>query len=544
MSRRFHLFGVYILALRILASYGWAYAAAWLRGGEWLERRIGVLNSRNARRIEAKVLQLEGLFLKIGQLVSILTNFIPEEFRSGLEAVQDRVPARPFGEVSQQIERELGAPLEDLFTAIDETPMASASLAQVHAAQLADGRRVAVKVQHAEIDEVARIDLRTMRRVLRLVSFFLRIRGLLGVYDEVRSMVLEELDFELEAGHIETIAAYFSENPSIVLPAVIRERTSRRVLTTTFIEGVKITHLRALEDLQADRGAVAEKVLRAYCDMIFDLGIFHADPHPGNLFVVPGGAVAFVDFGAVARLSPRMKDGIVRFLEAVLRRDTDKILAALRQLGFVSRRSDPELAERVLRYFQRRFLEDMTLESWNLQDVQADLQTKIETMADLRRLDVSFRELTALFEIPKDLVLLERTILLLLGLCTHLAPEMNPMRTVRPYVQDFLLGDRDWARLAANAVKDMAVTAITLPDELRRVLLRANRGELEVRSPDVRAGARALYRLGQQALFGILALGFAVLAYVAHLDGEAAWSTYALWASGGCGAGFVVSLLR
>ena len=519
---RFRLARAYGVTARVLASYLWLRLWRPLLPTATYERALVKCHQVSARRVERAILSLDGLFIKVGQLISILTNFLPEEFRGGLERLQDRIPARPLEQITRRIESELGAPPDELFARFEPTPIASASLAQVHEATMHDGRRVAVKVQHADIDEIVQLDLAIIRRILGVVQFFTGIRGLESYHSEVREMILEELDFRQEAANIRLIASHFATDAMVDLPPVIDTLSTGRVLTTEFVEGAKVTDLAALEAMGVDRARLAERILTAYCRMIFIDGVYHADPHPGNILVRQDGSVVFVDFGAVGRLSPAMKAGIPVFLEGVIRRDPVKITDALRRMGFVAHTTDTaDVAERVIDYFQRRFLDQLTVESWNLGDVQVDMRSKLETMADLRRLDVGFRQLTATFQVPKDWVLLERTLLLLLGLCTHLAPALNPMRTIQPYLEEFVLGrDRDWAALVRSAAKDMALSALTIPEALNRFLARANRGELEVRVMGLERSASLLYAAAHQLAFSVLATGAGIIAFLSHARGD------------------------
>jgi predicted unusual protein kinase regulating ubiquinone biosynthesis (AarF/ABC1/UbiB family) len=520
-SPRFRVARAYAVTLRVLGSYLWLRLWRPLLGPDVYQRALIDRHRRNAQRVERTILELNGLFIKVGQLISILTNFLPQEFRSGLERLQDQVPTRPFIQIVDRIRMEFGREPEELFAWFNPQPIASASLAQVHEALLKDGRRVAVKVQHADIEEIVRLDLTAIRRILGVVQLFTGVRGLESYHSEIREMILEELDFTREAAHITEISAHFSDDSMVGFPTVVREFSTDRILTTHFIEGTKVTDIAALESQGIDRTALAERILRAYCQMIFIDGVYHADPHPGNLLVRPDGGVVFVDFGAVGELSPDMKEGIPNFLEGVIRRDSAKITAALRRMGFVARAAEGgttgDVAERVIDYFQRRFLEDLTIESWSLSEVQVDMRTKLEAMADLRRLDISFRDLTATFEVPKDWVLLERTLLLLLGLCTHLDPGLNPMRTIQPYLQEFVLGrERDWIGLTRSALRDMALSAITIPEGIQRFLTRANRGELEVRVQGLREGANLVYAAAHQLMFSVLATGAAVIGFLSR----------------------------
>jgi predicted unusual protein kinase regulating ubiquinone biosynthesis (AarF/ABC1/UbiB family) len=540
----FRVARAYLVTMRVLASYLWLRLWRPLLGPEAYERGLVERHRTNAARVERTIVELKGLFIKVGQLISILTNFLPEDFRSGLEGLQDQVPARPVEQIVSRIRMEFGKEPEELFAWFDPVPIASASLAQVHEARLHDGRRVALKVQHADIDEIVRLDLTAIRRILGIIQLFTRIRGLESYHSEVREMILEELDFAQEAEHIVRIAAHFESDPMVDFPTVVPEFSTRRILTTEFVDGTKVTDVAALESHGVDRTALAQRILTAYCQMIFIDGVYHADPHPGNILVRPDGGIVFLDFGAVGELSPQMKDGIPMFLEGVIRRDTQRITTALRRMGFVARAEGPamsggDVAERVIEYFQRRFLEDLTIESWSLREVQVDMRTKLEAMADLRKLDISFRDLTSTFEVPKDWVLLERTLLLLLGLCTFLDPALNPMRTIQPYLQEFVLGrDRDWVGLTRSALRDMALSALTIPEGIQRFLVRANRGELEVRLHGLRDSASLVYAAAHQLMYSVLATGAAVISYLSH---ERADSTVA--AGAGAVAGFFLLCL-
>src|SRR2546423_13830326 len=376
-------------------------------------------------------------------------------------------------------------------------PMAGASLAQVHEAQLHDGRRVAVKVQHGDIDEIAQLDLTAIRRILGIVQFFTRLRGLESYHTEISAMIREELDFRKEAEHIQLIASHFENDPMVDFPATIPELSTEKVLTTELVEATKVTDLSELERPGIHRAALAQRILTAYCQMIFVDGVYHADPHPGNILVRDDGSIVFLDFGAVGELSRDMKEGIPQFLEGVIKRDASRIAAALRRMGFVARAqpsgrvaSEEDVAERVIDYFQRRFLEQVSLESFSLRDVQVDVRAKAEMLADLRKLDVSFRELTRTFQVPKDWVLLERTVLLLLGLCTTLDPAMAPMRTIQPYLEEFVLGgDQDVVSLVRATVKDMALSVLALPEGMNRLVAPADHRGLRVPRHGLRESA-------------------------------------------------------
>jgi ubiquinone biosynthesis protein len=341
---------------------------------------------------------------------------------------------------------------------------------------------------------------------MQIVQFFVPVRGLDAYYHQIKELLTQELDFALEANNIERIAKNFTDDGKVVFPRPVRAMCTERVLTTTFVEGIKISDVARLDALGIDKKDVARRIVRLYCQMIFVDGVYHADPHPGNVLAQADGAIVLLDFGAVAELSPQMREGIPEFLEGVLRRDTDRLVRSMRKMGFISRTPDEGVSERIIEYFHRRFQEEVRLDSLNLKDIKIDPQRGLENLLDLRRMNIGLRELSGAFHVPKDVVLLERTILLLYGCCSLLDPELNPVAIIQPYLQDFVLGNRDFAQIAIEAIRDMAMSAMTLPEDMRRYLTRANRGELEVRVRGLQEGGRAIYAVGRQIIYTAIAL--------------------------------------
>jgi len=530
-SYRFVL--AYKTTFTVIASYVTTFFFGRIFRPQWLEQRIERVHARNAKRVMTTIVELQGLFIKVGQLLSVMANFLPAPFRDGLAGLQDRVPPRPTAEIKASILRELGKSVDALFERFEDEPIASASLGQVHEAFLADGTHVAVKLQHADIDEVVRLDLKTIRRIMTIVSLFVPAKNLDVYYSQIKAMIEEELDFAREARNIERIMQNFTEDPTVVFPKPVPGLCTKRVMTTTFVNGFKINDTKRLDELGIDRPALAKKVVELFCQMIFVDGVYHADPHPGNVLVGPAGEVVLLDFGAVAELSVEMKEGIPEFLEGVIRRDTDRLIRSLKKMGFIARSSPEDVSERVVEFFHQRFQEEVKLESFNLKDIKLDPQRGLESFMSLRKMNIGLRELSEAFHVPRDWVYLERTVLLLTGVCTELDPEMNPVATIRPYVERFVLGNRDWAQIALEAAKDMALKAITLPDDLRKYLMRANRGEAEVRVKDLVRAANVVaggVRLLVLSAIGI-ALGFAALEL--FLNGYAEQARYLAYGSGG-----------
>jgi predicted unusual protein kinase regulating ubiquinone biosynthesis (AarF/ABC1/UbiB family) len=499
-ASRWRFLRAYTTTFTVIASYLWIGWRMRIGGRTWGEAHLADVHRRNAQRVYRTILQLQGLFIKVGQLLSIMANFLPVEFRSELEALQDQVPPRPYAEIADRLHRELGERMA-LFASLESAPIASASLGQVHVATLTDGRRVCVKVQHLDIERIVRLDLKTIRGIVRIVQWFVPVQGLDAFYHQIKELLSQELDFALEAENIERIRKNFGPESGVVFPVPVHELSTVRVLTTTYVEGVKINDVAAIEALGVDKKDLARRIVRLFCQMIFVDGVYHADPHPGNILVQRGGAIVLLDFGAVAELSPQMREGIPEFLEGVLRRDTDRLVRSMRKMGFISRTSDEGVSEKIIEYFHRRFQEEVRLDSFNLKDIRIDPQRGLENILDLRRMNIGLRELSGAFHVPKDWVLLERTILLVYGCCALLDPELNPVAIIQPYLQDFVFGNRDFTRIAIEAVRDMAMSAVTLPEDMRRYLVKANRGELEVRLRGLHESTRAVYTAGRQVIY-------------------------------------------
>lgn len=509
----------YWTTLVVLSSYLWLLFLKKIFGKNYYERRIISLHVRNAERVKNAILELNGLFIKVGQLLSILGNFLPEAFQKPLEALQDQVPPRPFSEVRIRIVKELGQQPEELFAEINEIPVAAASIGQVHKARLHSGEVVAVKVQHAHIERTARVDLEILRKISRLTAWIFDIRGMEYAYTQVREMIEGELDFAKEAQAMQAIAAKLADEPKFVIPAVHSQFSGGRVLTTAWHEGEKITHLAQLDEWKLDRRELMTRLLRAYCRMVFKDGLYHADPHPGNIFVKKDGTIVLLDFGAVARLSPALQQGIPRLIEAAIRSDNRAMIAASRSMGFIANGREAEKTADKMINAMRRFLEqDIKLEGLNIREIQVDPFDN--SLLDLLG-DIGISGISSTVQVPKDWVLLNRMATLLIGLSSMLDPAFNPLDVIRPYVKQFVMGEKKgFFSMLTGFLRRTASTAVSLPDETHRVLQKLENGEFETRTPDIREGAKLLYQVGQQFVLTLMIIAAATFGYLFHRTGD------------------------
>jgi len=521
----------YWTAAVVLLSYAGLMIRGKLFGANYYEKRILSLHLRNAERVKTAILELNGLFIKIGQMLSILSNFLPEAFQKPLEALQDNIPPRPFSQVRERIEREFGKGPEQLFSRFDETPLASASIGQAHRAQLHDGTEVVVKVQHADIEEVARIDLEVIHRLTGLISWFYNIKGMDYLYSQVRKMIEEELDFRQEAAAMLEISKNLAEEKGLLIPEVHAAFSTGRVLTTTWHEGVKIANTEQLDAWQLDRRELAATLVHAYCRMVFKDGFYHADPHPGNILVRPDGVLVLLDFGATGRLGVNMREGIINLIEAAVKSDTRGMIEASRMMGFIADgREAEQMAEKMIMALRNFLQNEVQLDGLNFKDI------KVKPFDNsLFRLiqDIGFSGISGTVQVPKDYVLLNRMLTLLLGLCNTLDPKFNPLDVVRPYAQEFVLGQRgDMLTFIRKLLQNTVTDVLALPEELKQTLQMTRQGRLEMRTPDVAQSARLLYLAVQQLLFAILALSAGALGYSWRLEGEMTGANIAFGVAG------------
>jgi predicted unusual protein kinase regulating ubiquinone biosynthesis (AarF/ABC1/UbiB family) len=382
---------------------------------------------RAARAMYAAAVRLEGLLIKASQFIATRADILPDEWVSTLSGLHDRVPPRSFKIIRRQIETELKLPLESVFAEFDQNPIASASLAQVHAARLRDGRRCAVKVQYPGIEGIVRADLRNLMFVLKLLAWLERDFDFQVVAREVMKYIPMELDFQHEGENATTIKRNFASCDDVVVPEIYHDFTTRRVLTMELVDGVKITDIAALEQAGIDKRAVAQKLIDRFCDMILRDGFFHADPHPGNILVQAGPKLVFLDFGLAKDFPSNVREGMVRLTFAILTSDREAIIRAFRELGFRTKDGSPE----TLLALADLFLGQTLRQNKAYADKELVEQFSDEFPKTLRA--------NPIVEVPGDVLLVNRVMGLLSGLGKTLDSQVDLFATLMPYAQRLML---------------------------------------------------------------------------------------------------------
>jgi predicted unusual protein kinase regulating ubiquinone biosynthesis (AarF/ABC1/UbiB family) len=506
------------------------------------------------RRVAAQFRQLAismgGVLIKVGQFLSSRVDILPEEFTSELSGLQDEVPAEHFEAICRVAETELGARLREKFLAFDELPWAAASLGQVHLATL-DGevpRAVVVKVQRPEIEEIIATDLQALRTVGGWVNYYPPIRKRVDIpalLHEFTRILLEEIDYLAEGRNAETFATNFAGDPVIRIPQVIWTHTTRRVLTLEDVRAIKITDFTAIEAAGISRSEVANRLLDIYLKQIFVDGFFHADPHPGNLFVTPchydyerdsddktQWQLTFVDFGMVGRVQPMMKQGMREMLMAIGLRDASRLVKSYQMMGILLPGADLKMLEDAEEEAFRRF--------WG------------KSMQELRQIDIheisefafQFRKLiyTLPVQIPQDLILLARSIGILSGMCTGLDPQFNVWVGIVPFAQELIAEEAALSpQKLLESLGDIARKALNYPRRIEHLLGMMEHGELVVRDPHLTVEVRRLEAALQRATGAVV---FATLLLAGVQVNRAGFTDISYVLLGGAGIALIWTVFR
>jgi predicted unusual protein kinase regulating ubiquinone biosynthesis (AarF/ABC1/UbiB family) len=394
--------------------------------------RRAARNERAVRRVVTTLGALKGAFAKAGQFAAVRHDLLPGPVTAALGSLRDRVPPLPFERIRDTIEAELGAPLEALFCEFETEPLGAASLAQVHRAKLPSGQPVAVKVQYPWLRASLRADLALMRAFLLLWSRRARGMNRKRILDEFAAGLASELDFRHEARVAEEIAANLACDPGVVVPAPIHTHTAQRVLTMTYTPAVPVADSARLAELGVEPRAVLEILGRAYAKQVFADGLFHADPHPGNLFVLdePGAAqgprVLFIDFGLCRRLDPVLRREMRQGLYALIQRDVDDFVGGMDRMGMIATGAREGVHRAVAQMFTRIAEEGGALDAGGARI----LALKDEAKRLLQQ--------TEGIQLPIDLLLYAKTVTYVFALGAEIAPEVDLMKLALPYVLQFL----------------------------------------------------------------------------------------------------------
>lgn len=492
-----------------------------------LRTRVATQQPVLAVHLRQALEELGPTFIKLGQVLSLRADLLPAEFVRELSLLQDRVPPGPFDQARRVVEQELGRPLEQLFARFDPVPLASASLGEVYAAELPGGQPVVVKVLRAGVEEQVATDLEILRQLAALARQ--RLPWLpadpVALVEEFARVLRREMDFRVEALHIQRFHRHFRGDSRLHIPRVYPERSTSRVLTMERLFGVKVSELDQLARMGVDRRRLARTGARLFLKMVMVDRFFHGDPHPGNILVEPTGRLGLLDFGMVGSLSSPVADGLVATFVAVARRDAAGAVRGMARMGIVP----PDVDREAL----RRDFQELIDHHYNRPLAQVPLRELVEDALEVVR-----RHRLVL---PAELLLLARALVLLDGLGRLLDPAFNPLEVALPFA--YRMWWRQWnpARRASRwleQAQEVWDLVSSLPARADRLLREWESGQLAVgwRWVDADRSLRQLQRAANRLALAVVVAALVVSAGLVAAGAGPRWAglpvvAAALWAA-------------
>lgn len=442
-------------------------------------------------------------FIKLGQIASSRRDVVPEPIALELEKLQDDVQAIDYSVVREIIERELGEAPETLFAEFDEEALATASIGQVHVAKLHSGEEVAVKVQRPDIEHIILTDLGILNNLVRMMHQrveWVRTYRIREIVEEFSHSLLNELDYLLEGRNGERIARQFAEDPTIKIPRIYWDYTTKKVLTMEMIHGIKVNKYDELEEKGYDKKQIAERITDAMLYQILVEGFFHGDPHPGNIFILPNNKVAFLDFGMVGRLSDDMKYHFASIIINIQAGDLDGIMDTFNTWGLLDRVENLHALRRDIDSLLQKYY-DVPINQLSLGNVMLEMFT----IAYKHRI-----------EIPTDIAILAKVILTLESIISNLDPDLSIMDAIEPYgrqlfyerIHPINVARKNWKRF----VKNVEILS-ELPKDLKDMSQALKRGKVhfDINIFELHTILRKLDRIANRISFSLILLAFSIL---------------------------------
>jgi len=467
--------------------------------------------TRLARKFHDLAADLGGLMIKVGQFLSSRLDVLPVEITRELEGLQDEVKPEKFEEILEQIERELGLPASQAFEYFEEIPLAAASLGQAHRARLSPAlasdlgyRDVVVKVLRPGIEEIVNVDIKALRNVaviLSRVKLVAKRADAPALVEEFAATSYQEINYLNEAKNLERFKANFEGDKRVRVPEIVWERTARRVMALSDVTAIKITDIESLEAAGIDPNAVAAELARVTFEQFFVTGFFHADPHPGNIFVTPAAddedidfSLTFIDFGMMGEITDEVRVNLQKLLFALASRDPRASLEATQRLNFLLPSVDSYELERALEALFERF------GGLGVADL---IQTDPKEIRELAQ-EYSLLIRTLPFQLPENFLLLFRALSLISGVTSSLNKNFNLWDAVDPFARTLLSQGGGLLKTFGAQAIEILTTLVRLPQKLDSLATRIDRGELISRAPETERRLRALDSSVRRATAGII----------------------------------------
>lgn len=457
----------------VAVKHGFGYLAERIGGKRFSRKGVkeGARFASEGVRLRMFLEELGSTFIKLGQLASTRVDIFPPAIIDELKRLQDSVSPVSFPEIKALVETELGKPLEELFSEFSEEPVASASIAQVYLAKTLNGEKVVVKVQRPGVEKKVLEDLELLLDITELAERRLSSARLIGVHEiaqELARAMRDELNFVIEAENADRLRRTLSGEPNIYIPKIYWDLSTPYVLTMEKIEGMKITDYIKTQEGNAIRKKLAHHLAELFFKQIAIYGVFHADPHPGNIFILPDGRLALMDFGLVGVLNKTLKSNLLRLSQALVEQDVDTIVEILYIIGIVPEDVEtPMLSADIEGLFSRyTYIPHSKIKISDLYFAVSDITRKYR------------------IRLPRSFSLLGRCMAELEGLCMELDPDFDPRKVLEPLARRFLAEQfkpiNIWKE-TKRLLRENANLLLELPKQLSQVLNKAERGNLKVR---------------------------------------------------------------
>ncbi len=470
----------YRQVLGILIKYGFGHIVEQLNIDYYIElgKRIVSLGTASrelerltqAARFRLALEELGPTFIKLGQLLSTRADIVTSDVLEELQQLQDHIPAVPTEQIMAQIHRELGYPVEEIFETFEDTPLATASIAQVHRATLKNGEQVVCKVRRPDIQSVIETDTDIMMGMAYLVEKHLPGGDMydpIGLVKEFRRTIQRELDFSREGRTTERFAANFADDETVHIPKVFWDHSGQTVLTLEYVSGIKISQHKELKEAGLDLKIIARNGADNFLKQVFIHGLFHADPHPGNIHVLPGNIICIFDFGMAGRLDDELKLHLTELLLCVLHRDVDRLIMQLLYSGELHDESNLRNLKRDLTEFIDDYYDIL------LQDLK------------IGKLLIDFVEILTEYQIkfPSNLMLLSRALFVMEGMGKQLDPDFNMVEQLRPFAEQ-IIKDRysptTIAKETAQTLQSYHALGKSLPKDIKEFINRINHNKFKI----------------------------------------------------------------
>jgi len=449
VGRTYRHLARYRQILTVFFKYGFGDLIELLKIEQYIEiglqlisknRRSRLEKLSRAERVRMACEELGPTYIKLGQILSTRPDLVPVDFIKELSKLQDNVPSSPFSEVSKVVESELGAPPEDIFDFFEKTPLASASIGQVYRAILKDGEEVAVKVQRPGIKKIIEVDLEIMLHLATLMERHIEEVSLhqpVKIVEEFARTLEKEIDYTIEATNMERIARNFLNDLSIYVPKVFRDTTTESILTTELVEGIKVSEIDRLEKAGLDRKLITVRGADIVLKQIIKHGFFHADPHPGNIFVLPDNVICLLDFGMTGSVDRRTREDFIDLAESVVNRNESRATQVLLKLTYWDEDPDIRLLEKDVADFMGRHLYKP------LKDIKIG-----KLLNNLLELTFQHR-----LSIPPDIFLMLKAFSAIEGVGLMLDPDFDMIKQAAPFIKEIKLARLSPQRITGDILR-------------------------------------------------------------------------------------------